>query len=58
MNKAEDAVKWLDIAAGEGFPNYPMFANDPNLASLRRNPGFVALMERLKQQWERYRATL
>lgn len=55
MNKADEAIKWLDVAAQEGFPCYPLFQTDPNLANLRQDPRFVALLAKLKQQWEYHR---
>jgi eukaryotic-like serine/threonine-protein kinase len=58
MKKAEEAVRWLQVAADDGFPCYPLFENDPYLDHLRKDPRFIALMAKLKEQWERYRATL
>jgi tetratricopeptide (TPR) repeat protein len=56
MNKPDDAVKWLEAAAEDGFPCYPFFEIDPTLNSLRNQPKFVALMAKLKAQTERFRA--
>lgn len=58
MNKAEQAIKWLQNAADDGFPCYPLFQNDANLNNLRRDERFIAFMAKQKQQWERYQATL
>jgi eukaryotic-like serine/threonine-protein kinase len=58
MKKAEEAIRWLQAAADDGFPCYPLFENDPYLSHLRKDPRFIALMAKLKEQWERYRATL
>jgi eukaryotic-like serine/threonine-protein kinase len=58
MNKPEQAVKWLQAAADDGFPCYPLFENDPSLNQIRKDQRFIALMARLKQQWEHYQATL
>jgi tetratricopeptide (TPR) repeat protein len=55
MRKPESALKWLANAADDGFPCYPLFGRDPNLQSLRQDARFVALLERLRQQGERYR---
>src|SRR2546422_1252612 len=52
------ALQWLRRTAEEGWPCYPYFASDPNLANIRDDPGFIAFMRELKSQWERYRATL
>ena len=58
MKQPEPALKWLEVTADEGFPNYPLFEVDSNLDNLRKDPGFISFMERMKQQWEVYRATL
>jgi len=58
MNRPQPAVQWLQVAAEEGFPAYPVFERDPSFGKIRSDPGFVAFMTRLKQQWERYKATL
>jgi len=58
MNKREQAIKWLESTAADGFPCYPLFETDPNLNNLRQDPGFVAFMEKLRQQWEYYKTIL
>ncbi|HZI52213.1 MAG TPA: tetratricopeptide repeat protein, partial [Chitinophagaceae bacterium] len=55
-NKA--AVAWLEKTAEHGLPCYPLFNGDPNLKSLKNDPGFISFMEKLKRQWEHYKATL
>ncbi|PYP71523.1 MAG: hypothetical protein DMD41_12110 [Gemmatimonadetes bacterium] len=52
------ALAWLRRTAEDGLPCYPLFAGDPYLDSLRRDPQFVAFLARLKAQWENYIATL
>jgi tetratricopeptide (TPR) repeat protein len=49
------AVQYLRRAADDGLPCYPLFQNDPQLASLRQDPGYIALMAELKAQWERWK---
>ncbi len=56
--KAEPAIKWLQAAADDGFPCYPLFERDPYLDRLRNDPRFIALMVKLKEQWEHYRTGL
>ncbi len=56
MGDKKEAVQWLTRASEEGLPNYPSFNNDPNLASLRGDPDFKALMLKLKTQWEYYKS--
>lgn len=58
LNKPEQAVRWLQAAADDGMPCYPLFESDPNLNSLRNDERFIAFMAKLKQQWEHYNATL
>jgi hypothetical protein len=58
MNQPALAIKWLQNAADDGFPCYPLFANDTNLDSLRNDLPFIAFMAKLKQQCDHYQATL
>jgi serine/threonine protein kinase/Tfp pilus assembly protein PilF len=58
MNEPEQAMKWLQVTADEGFPNYPLFEGDAQLDNLRKDPRFIAFMAQQKQQWEHYSATL
>jgi tetratricopeptide (TPR) repeat protein len=58
LNKPDKAIKWLQTAADDGFPCYPLFENDANLNNLRKDERFIAFMAKLKPQWERYNATL
>lgn len=58
LGKPDDAIRYLDMAADDGFPCYPLFANDDSFKSMRGDSRFVALLARMKQQWDRYNATL
>ncbi|HEU4766240.1 MAG TPA: protein kinase, partial [Pyrinomonadaceae bacterium] len=58
MNKHEEAIKWLELAANDGFPCYVLFENDRNLNNLRQDPRFQALLTRLKQEWEQHKDAL
>ena len=58
MSKTEQAVHWLTVAAETGFPCYVLFNEDPNLDSLRRDPRFIALMTKLRTQWEHFQTVL
>ena len=57
LKQPEKAVKWLEAAADDGFPCYPLFQNDANLNNVRNDERFIALMASLKKQWEQYQAT-
>ena len=58
MNKQEEAIKWLELTANEGFPCYVLFDTDHNLDHLRQNPRFQDFMKKRKAQWESYRKLL
>jgi serine/threonine protein kinase/Flp pilus assembly protein TadD len=58
MGEPEQAMKWLQVTADEGFPNYPLFEGDAQLNNLRNDPRFIAFMAQQKLQWERFSATL
>ena len=58
MNKPDQAIKWLDVAANDGFPCYPLFERDANLNNLRQDARFVSFMAKQKQQWENFRRSL
>ncbi|HKQ77711.1 MAG TPA: protein kinase [Blastocatellia bacterium] len=52
MKKVEPAIKWLQVTADDGFPCYPLFERDPFLENLRKDSRFIALIAKLKEQWE------
>jgi serine/threonine protein kinase/tetratricopeptide (TPR) repeat protein len=54
LGRKSDAVEWLRRTAENGMPNYPLFRNDPNLKSLQGDPGYEALMTRLRAQFATY----
>jgi tetratricopeptide (TPR) repeat protein len=58
MNKPEPALRWLQMAADDGLPCYPLFEKDSSLDHLRGDPRFMEFMANLKKQWEHYKATL
>ncbi len=58
MNKPEPAIKWLEAAADDGFPCYPLFESDTNLDNLRKDARFVTFLAKQKQQWEHYKTIL
>ncbi len=58
MNNPQQALKWLQMAADDGFPCYPMFERDPILNNLRKDPHFIEFLAQQKRQWEQYKATL
>ncbi len=58
MHKNDEALKWLQDTADDGFPCYPLFAGDPDLIDLRSDPRYASMMDHLKQQWDGYKASL
>ena len=58
MNNPEQAVHWLQQAVDTGLPCYPLFEQDSNLDPVRQDPRFIALMQKLKNQWEQYKVNL
>jgi hypothetical protein len=55
MKKPDEAMKWLEAAADEGFPCYPLYERDSSLDNLRADPRFVSFLAKLKKQWEHYK---
>jgi hypothetical protein len=58
MNKPDQALKFLRIAADDGFPCYPLFEKDPDLDHLRKDPRFIRFMAELHAQWEHYKTAM
>ena len=52
LNDAKASVTWLQKAADTGFPCYPWVARDSLLDPIRRDPEFIALLERLRKRHE------
>jgi serine/threonine protein kinase/TolB-like protein/Tfp pilus assembly protein PilF len=48
----DKAQEWIENAANDGFPCYPLFENDPHLAHLRTVSKFQAFLKKLRQEWE------
>jgi eukaryotic-like serine/threonine-protein kinase len=58
MSKRDQALKWLEMAADDGFPCYPLFERDTNLNKLRQDARFLTFLAKQKQQWEYYKTIL
>ena len=52
LGARQKAIGFLENAADDGFPCYPLFAKDALLDSLRKEPRFVALLARLERDWQ------
>jgi tetratricopeptide (TPR) repeat protein len=58
LGERAQAIQWLQTAADDGFPCYPLFATDTQLDGLRSDPSFIAMMRKLEADWkERKRST-
>ena len=55
LGDAKASLTWLERAADTGFPCYPWFEQDTLLAPMRRQPGFVRLLGRLREAHEHAR---
>src|SRR5205809_5753715 len=52
--KSEEALKWLRVTVKEGFPCYPLFARDPFLDPIRKDPAFIRFIAKMKARWDNY----
>jgi TolB-like protein/DNA-binding winged helix-turn-helix (wHTH) protein/Tfp pilus assembly protein PilF len=55
LGRQSEAMPWLQKAANEGFPCYPVYASDRSLDGLRSYPDFQQFMSKLRSQWEVYK---
>jgi tetratricopeptide (TPR) repeat protein/tRNA A-37 threonylcarbamoyl transferase component Bud32 len=58
LGDVEPAIRWLESAADDGFPCYPLFASDTQLDRLRGDARFRTLMARLEREWEERKQSL
>jgi hypothetical protein len=58
MHRDDLAIQWLQTAARQGFPCYPVFARDPNLTNLKNDLRFAQFIADQKKQWEYYKTAL
>ncbi|HSK74112.1 MAG TPA: protein kinase [Pyrinomonadaceae bacterium] len=56
LNKPEESVRFLQMAADEGYPCYPLFEKDAKLNPIRENQKFQAFLSAQKRQWEYYKS--
>jgi len=52
LGDVEKGQEWIENAATDGFPCYPLFEKDPYLERLRTSPRFREFLTRLRQDWE------
>jgi tetratricopeptide (TPR) repeat protein len=58
LDRREQALRYLQIAANDGFPCYPLFEHDSNLNKLRTDARFLTFLAEQKKQWEYFRVHL
>ena len=58
LNKPNEAMQWLQTAADDGFPCYPLFLGDANLDNLRSDKRFAAFLAEMKARLQAYEKTL
>jgi len=56
LNQPEEAVRFLQMAAEDGYPCYPLFERDAHLDAIRQNPKFKSFLSVQKQEWEYYKS--
>jgi len=55
--RPREALRWLRLAVGRGFINYPFLArHDPTLAALRGERAWAALLGEVRRRWEAFEA--
>jgi TolB-like protein/Tfp pilus assembly protein PilF len=52
LGNADRAVRWLEVAASTGMPNYPLFRDNPSLRKLRGNARYEKFLADLRPRWE------
>jgi tetratricopeptide (TPR) repeat protein len=58
LDRHDQALQYLRMAADDGFPCYPLFEHDSNLNKLRTDPRFLSFVTEQKKQWEYFREHL
>ena len=53
MRRPKEAVRWLQSAADEGYPCYPVFQNDEMLNPIRGDAEFAKFLEQQRADWEK-----
>jgi non-specific serine/threonine protein kinase len=55
MDEKDEALRWLERSIGNGYINYPLFAErSPFFENIRGDERFQELMGRIKPEWERF----
>jgi TolB-like protein len=54
LGRSKEALRWLEAAAEDGLPCYPLFAGDPGLDRIRHDPGFITFLAEQRRLWESF----
>ncbi len=54
LGQTQKATEYLRRAATTGFPNYPLFRDDPLLGPAQKDPEMKQLLSGLKQDWKSF----
>lgn len=54
QGKAAQAVELLQVTADTGMPSYTLFSRDPHLDRIRKEPAFVAFMDKMKTRYNEF----
>ena len=57
LGDRDRAIQYLQNAADDGFPCYPLFTTDAQLDGLRNDPRFTTLMAKLERDWNERKRT-
>jgi tetratricopeptide (TPR) repeat protein len=55
LGRPTEALPWMQKAAEDGFPCYPLFARDESFTRLKDDPGIRRFMTSLRAEWDAYR---
>jgi hypothetical protein len=58
MHRPAEAVEWARYTAENGFPCYPLFANETGLDPVRGDASFAEFVAELRRDWESYQMAL
>jgi serine/threonine protein kinase/tetratricopeptide (TPR) repeat protein len=58
LGNGDQALRWLRFTATNGYPCYPLMAEDPHLDALRSLPAFTQFLDELQQRFDGYRSRL
>jgi eukaryotic-like serine/threonine-protein kinase len=53
--QSREALRWLEQAAGDGYPCYPAFMNDKALDRIRTDRSFQDFLSAQRESWQRYK---